>query len=609
MITNSDIVSLGELKNGSSFSSDVTTRLSKEAQYYVRSFLKTDKTTVYGSVVSFQSEGSNGPELISFEPNIGDLGDTITVVGKGFSSLKTENKVFFEGEVSEVIESNGDTVWVKVPESIDSDAKISVAVSGASSSFSKKFILNIPKINSLDGSTKVSFQEAVYINTPHIPTNTDFIKIKLVSDLGEEFTINNSYLVQKPFGFKIPVDIGFSRFRVKLIFNNQESLSQSSINLLPPVINSLSKSEIKYDDEITIFGENFGELIEKMTVWFGDTEVPIIEAKNILNGDDYIKVKVPSILDKTYSQRNLKLGLQVLGQTLNSNKEMQIINQWFRLKKLPFTENSIGWTNISAITTSDDRAYVMVIDELWMFDGTQWAFLSKFPISSVRVFPSINYHNGSIYYGLGRLYSKTLDQSDFWEYSIESNSWKRLNDLPGRKRSDVRSFVYDDKLYLGGGDQGIPGFSYGHKRLEDFWVFDSNLNSWAQLSDLPFYFHRNRYTVKGNELYGFNTSKRDFTKYEYDIFNDSWQQSSLSFTGFYTPDLSKLLFYDDKLITFSDRKEYGVYSLDLNTMKSERMEDPPFNSRSYFILNKKIYMLVSSDFVDAGEFWEFDIGR
>jgi hypothetical protein len=107
-----------------SFSAKIETNLDDIATIYVRSFVETADYTVYGETVNFISRGSGAPNVISFTPPSGKLGDKISIVGRGFSYIPQRNKVEFanlngprysDSNAAEIISSSDTLLVVKVP--------------------------------------------------------------------------------------------------------------------------------------------------------------------------------------------------------------------------------------------------------------------------------------------------------------------------------------------------------------------------------------------------------------------------------------------------------------------------------------------------------------
>lgn len=70
--------------------------------------------------------------------------------------------------------------------------------------------------------------------------------------------------------------------------------------------------------------------------------------------------------------------------------------------------------------------------------------------------------------------------NEVWEYTPETNSWKRLKDFPGPARGIAIGEEMDGKYYYGFGSEGGPD-----GLLNDLWVFDPRDTSFVQLPDCP----------------------------------------------------------------------------------------------------------------------------
>src|SRR5689334_8438957 len=95
--------SLGELNEAQEFSAHIFTTLEEGKDYYVKTYLKTEKLIIYGNVVSFLSLGSKAPLITEFYPKTGSTFDTISIRGQGFSYVKKNNEVKFNELKAEII--------------------------------------------------------------------------------------------------------------------------------------------------------------------------------------------------------------------------------------------------------------------------------------------------------------------------------------------------------------------------------------------------------------------------------------------------------------------------------------------------------------------------
>lgn len=116
-------------------------------------------TTPYGSdtVKGFYS----GPFITSFTPASGPVGTQITISGANFSSILSENNVFFGGIKANVLTASGTTLKVEVPAGAIS-ALITVQTKGLSASTSQPFTITFTGIGE-------TFMPSSFASHPNIP--------------------------------------------------------------------------------------------------------------------------------------------------------------------------------------------------------------------------------------------------------------------------------------------------------------------------------------------------------------------------------------------------------------------------------------------------------
>lgn len=130
------------------------------------------------------------------------------------------------------------------------------------------------------------------------------------------------------------------------------------------------------------------------------------------------------------------------------------------------------------------------LNDFWRYDmrNGKWEELASCP-GLGRSHPamvglsSVN----KVYVGLGN--NRNTDNSvnnmkDFWEYDVETNSWKKLPDLPGIARHHPFSFGLDSTVYAGFGHSD-PGIE------RDWYALDSSTSTWKQLAHFTSYNHDN----------------------------------------------------------------------------------------------------------------------
>lgn len=113
--------------------------------------------------------------------------------------------------------------------------------------------------------------------------------------------------------------------------------------------------------------------------------------------------------------------------------------------------------------------------------------------------------------------------NDFWEFKQNTNTWIRIKDFPGEPRNSAVAFAVNGKGYYG------TGINENGKRLNDIWEYDPILNSWTKKTDFPGTARINAVSFSINNK-GYLCAGYDgnFLKdlWEYDAMADKWEQKA-----------------------------------------------------------------------------------
>ena len=195
--------------------------------------------------------------------------------------------------------------------------------------------------------------------------------------------------------------------------------------------------------------------------------------------------------------------------------------------------SELARTNATSFVVNK-KAYMLfgrndgIYNDHWQFDPRteSWTQLTQFP-GKARVGAVSAVSNDKAYTGLGYggihntdIFIDSMYLSDFWEYSADTDSWKRLADFPGIGRNKAASVVFQNEIYI------FSGFNNGASNRE-VWKYSPQSNSWTRLNDFP---DRHRYCAvactDGVKVYtgtGFNTLNNN-EWWEYYPATDSWQK-------------------------------------------------------------------------------------
>ncbi|MCF6242994.1 MAG: hypothetical protein L3J74_16830, partial [Bacteroidales bacterium] len=93
-------------------------------------------------------------------------------------------------------------------------------------------------------------------------------------------------------------------------------------------------------------------------------------------------------------------------------------------------------------------------------------------------------------------------EQEFWEYNLETNTWKRLNNYPGQEGRASTGFSINGKGYIMGGYLNPDPLTY----IKDIWEYTPETDSWEKLGEIPFKSESTRAVVIDNAVYYFLSS-------------------------------------------------------------------------------------------------------
>lgn len=252
IINNSKIL-LGTINNGGPYSADIITDLFKGTEYTVKSFVQTAEHVVYGPPVTFISLGSGAPVIEGFKPKSAEWMDTVTVKGKNFSWVKSENIVRLNQMVCTVLTSADTVVSFLVSKDLsDLKSVMSVERSGNKSVFIKDtFNLIAPVIKSYYP-MEANWNDTITVSGERFESEHFHNEISAtingysasVTARGKEFI--SLIVPQELITISNPVEITFNKLIVRV---------QENFILKPPVISGIYPKEGFWGDIITIRGK------------------------------------------------------------------------------------------------------------------------------------------------------------------------------------------------------------------------------------------------------------------------------------------------------------------------------------------------------------------
>lgn len=175
---------------------------------------------------------------------------------------------------------------------------------------------------------------------------------------------------------------------------------------------------------------------------------------------------------------------------------------------------------LTGTNSSDIEQY----KDMWRFDidNNSWKQLQDFP-GKARSYSAAFAMNGKGYFGLG--FDIDSSFTDWWEYTPETDSWVKKATFPGEGRGHPAFFVLKNEGYIGCGD----GASGDYK---DFYKYNPLNDKWTRVADFggPANHHPAFFTIDtlAYVCTGHDRGSRAMlnTNYQYNPTTDTWTKKA-----------------------------------------------------------------------------------
>ncbi|TNJ47128.1 IPT/TIG domain-containing protein [Tamlana fucoidanivorans] len=570
--SNSQAKFLTGIHNGD-FTLDFKSNLREGITYYYNTITFKNGEYVYGNEKSFISNGSANPQIESVEPNKAHLGDTITINGKNFSKSP---QVFFNTWSSEALIGN-DTlikcIVINKPEhNVEKLPFVELKVRSFTSNETiyDEFALHTPVVDSIRPYEAFP-GDTITIYGNHFNRKSHGNRLIISQNTGTSAYPEVIKASQKELQFVIR-RISTYEPSITIESQSQTIIAKKKFKHILPTISSISKNTVKYGEKLVVYGSNFPnknsytndtlryKLGSKQMSFFENYRDSLVIDMNssfdyegfIINGlsinffGNDIKLDEKITLDENYVRASFNtdniIGYGTINEDLYAvaypysfndkylikfNKEVNNFEKLYPndyLSKAPKGFNfSFHGTKFYSFNNNTGTLKFYSYD---IFTN-QENELEPFP-GEQRFNPFMAVVGDYIYYGLG---DTTIDGiNDIWRYSINTNQWEFVLNLPEIETFDkakVRplSFSIDSKLYIGGGQNDFK------PQLLDFWEIDTNTNLAAKKADLPITISQR---IEGINIDGKGHFDYGGSTYIYDPSTNSWsiKPTGINFNGF-----------------------------------------------------------------------------
>lgn len=551
------------------FQAKVSSALIRDKTYYVRAFIQNTETTTYGEEVSFVSMGGKEPEITGIQPLLGNINDTLVVIGRYFG---TKNPIVKINQfVAQVLRASQDSIHVIVPPELKEKVS-TVKIENLNQIITAKdsFTLISPEIHAIG--TKIGFYgDEIVIKGKNFSANPSSLKVF--------FHVTPSvfeYVDDQTITAVVPEGLDSANCSIGVVMNNQLAESQEQFSVLPVEIEDFSPKVICTGETMIIKGRNFNPIVDKNRVYVGGVHVRTLSVS-----ETTLTVSLPKQNEVRYDSRNAAVRVNVGGNVRTFEEKLVINDKWFRLADAPLelrNENKICATC-----------------------------------------PSSYYYNYAHSFVVGKTaYIGLNGRQNFWAYDIEQNTWRKLADFPGAVRMSAAGFVYGNKIYYGTGSDALNSSLL----LNDWWEYDTTTDSWVRKAD---FIGGGRSKLNGYSntsgcflAYGFNWNQ--YNGYEayvwkYNPETDVWAREDIDVKG-----LQKSARWwmaesvnDEILVGYLNSlydSNYSFYIFNTNLKTFSPIANFPYHNTwgnpNLMVLNNTIYIQASDYSESSKNFYRYD---
>ncbi len=426
--------------------------------------------------------------VISNYDKTGILGGNVTIEGNNFTL--NEIAVFFDESKAQITVFSEDKLEVIVPRNLKRYNPVLKVINLQTNKdlLTANFTLKKPTISSYN-TDEITFDESLIIYGSNFDIDKNFIEVYVNEKKAKLIYSTNSQIE-----IQIPYEIYESSLQIKVIAQLQEALSNASLNLKKPVIESVENTTAWLRGQLKIKGKNFNPNNE-----FGDIYINNVKSHFTASNSE-INITVPYgpysdfyITNITYKTANLESSFDTNLEIGNVGIMVDIIKNIHPIEI--FVSNDKAYTFTSAKKNSSDE-YPTV--EFYEFSGVteKWTKIEGFEFQGYVNNTAFDNKN-TIYFYLGFEINKNklikIDLIDFSTNEIELPFHESL--------SSSKIFSFQKDLYVLFGQEYINGQSiksdkkYKYKSDENKWeTLDNSMftdNAWKTESFLDKMIHKN----------------------------------------------------------------------------------------------------------------------
>ncbi len=296
-------VSLGADAPNGDFSREVNSLTLNTAYYsnllYARAYLKNEKGTVFGKVISTTLPVITASGL---SPQSGKIGDLVTITGQFYTASADQVVVTFNNIKAKVTEVSGSKIVVEVPSGItvahNSQVPIAITIGGqrVNSSYYFTMLANVKDYSPKSGpvGTLINF------SGDNLPTYYNTNNIKVLFGTTEGSVSYNA----SGFQVAVPNTVTSDKFSISIVVNGTTTVLPGEFSVVAPTITSISPASGLPGASFVIYGTNFPTSFSP-TVMIGNTSVYV---SSMMSNNTSLSGYIPSNMNAGTYDVTLKVG-------------------------------------------------------------------------------------------------------------------------------------------------------------------------------------------------------------------------------------------------------------------------------------------------------------
>jgi N-acetylneuraminic acid mutarotase len=396
----------------------------------------------------------------SFSPTQLTFGDTLILKGNNFSRVKKYISALVFGVDGEVISSNGLVLKIKIPNELETNRSfINLTIAERTKKTQNAITLHPPQVQKFSPSS-VTKDSRITIEGQFFNPLKDYNKVS-INDVPLNIISSSptSIVCSVPSGIKP----GNYPLIVKIL--GLQDQSSNSIEVIKPEITGITPQEGTWEDEVTIWGRNFGEEVTSNTVLFNDVEAKVLQASS-----EKIVVRVPLGLNKKES--GISIQVNSVDNLIATAEKKFLLHDPEIVDFYPKEGKSGTIVTISGQGFHPEESLVKFGDFICSIISSNSEEI-KVQLPESLIDSEVN-----ISLSFGELFDLSMH-----EFKLIA-PWKRVADYPGPEKTEAVGFAIDHYGYVGLGSGDPLSFS------KPFWKYIPATDHWTEIS--PY-----RYTTTG----------------------------------------------------------------------------------------------------------------